>query len=73
MNDNAWFAIEYALTIQNLKRLGWQRSSYEALTLLDVLAKARHETLADGDHAFARRLAFALWLRQTGRISEGVI
>ncbi len=64
---NAWLSLQYALSVQDLRRLGWLKSRMDAVVMLG------ENGLADGDHAFARRLAFAKFLADTGRLSEGVL
>lgn len=63
-DESAWFSLEYSLTVQDLTRLGWLRSRMDAVVLLG------ERGLADGDHAFARRLAFVKHLATTGRMNE---
>ena len=58
------------LSVQELAQLGWLRWRMDAINLLGELAEARHTGLSDGDHVFARRLAWAKYLIQTGRISD---
>lgn len=62
---NAWLSLEYALSIQDMKRLSWLQSKMAAVVHL-----ADHNEPID--FAYARRLAFTKYLVQSGRLSEGV-
>lgn len=58
-----WCELEYPLTVQEVQRLQWLRGKIEAKIWL-----GQQQEHVSGREA--SRLAFALWLATTGRVSE---
>jgi hypothetical protein len=55
---------EPIFTAEQHRALSWWKANYQLELMLE------REGIADDGHEFAHRLAFAVWLHVTGRISE---
>lgn len=62
---DAWFALEFALSVHEIQQLGFLR-----LKMAAVVWQADHDEPVD--FAYARQLAFMRWMFVTGRLSDGV-